>query len=67
MFEINSFILSDEEFNLWIMEEFCDDNIINDYMQKYYIPSGDLSISNFREFIEKRNEIIKLELSKNLK
>lgn len=58
---------NDKEFNLWIMQEFSDANRRNDYMQKHYIPNVDLSISNFREFIEKRNEIIKIELTKNLK
>ena len=58
---------NDKEFNLWIMQEFSDANRRNDYMQKHYIPNVDLSISNFMEFIEKRNEIIKIELTKNLK
>lgn len=58
---------NDKEFNLWISQEYYDDNMKNDYMQKHYIPNVDLSISNFKEFIEKRNNIIRLELSKNLK
>ena len=53
---------NDKEFNLWISQEYYDDNMKNDYMQNV-----DLSISNFKEFIEKRNNIIRLELSKNLK
>ena len=58
---------NDKEFNLWISQEYFDDNRKNDYMQKHYIPNVDLSISNFKEFIEKRNNIIRLELCKNLK
>lgn len=58
---------NDKEFDKWIDETFHDINIKNDYIQKHYIPNVSLNISNFKEFIEKRNEIIKSELAKNLR
>lgn len=58
---------NDKEFDKWMDETFNDINIRKDYIQKHYIPNKNLNISNFKEFIEERNKIIKLELSKNLK
>lgn len=58
---------NDKEFSLWINEEYSDETRKNEYMKKHYIPNVDLSISNFKEFIEQRNAIIRLELAKNLK
>ena len=46
---------------------FENDQSRNDYITKHYIPNVDLNILNFKEFIEKRNDILKNELSKRLK
>ncbi|MDB8803586.1 GmrSD restriction endonuclease domain-containing protein [Romboutsia sp. 1001216sp1] len=58
---------NDKEFSIWINEMFENDQSRNDYITKHYIPNVDLNILNFKEFIEKRNDILKNELSKRLK
>lgn len=58
---------NDKEFSLWINEKYSDETRKIEYMEKHYIPNVDLSILNFKEFIKERNDIIRLELSKNLK
>ncbi|MGL5749895.1 MAG: GmrSD restriction endonuclease domain-containing protein, partial [Paraclostridium sp.] len=58
---------NDKEFDKWIDETFNDDTLKNEYIKKHYIPNVSLNITNFKEFIEKRNNIIKIELLTNLK
>ncbi|WP_223643094.1 DUF262 domain-containing protein [Planococcus sp. 4-30] len=49
---------SDQDFEEWINKVYKDDQSKNDYFNKHFIPHVDLSIVNFKEFIEQRRELL---------
>lgn len=49
---------SDKDFDSWIKEKYPNENDRKVYMERHYIPDVDLSLENFREFIEKRQRLI---------
>ena len=49
---------SGKDFDYWIKEKYPNDNDRKAYMEKHYIPDVDLSLGNFREFIEERQKLI---------
>ena len=50
---------SGKDFNVWIKEEYPNEDARKAYMKTNYIPDDvDLSLGNFKEFIEKREELI---------
>lgn len=49
---------SDIEFDLWLNKVFPDEKIRNEYKFKNYIPDLDLTLDNFINFFEKREELI---------
>jgi len=54
---------SDKDFEKWLFKTFPDEKDRKYYMKKNYIPENiDLSLNNFKEFIEKRKELIKKQL-----
>lgn len=54
---------SNKFFKEWIKETFNTEDSIKEYMNKHYIPDIDLDITNFNEFIEKRESLIKNKLA----
>jgi hypothetical protein len=57
---------SDTDFSLWIDEKFQSADEKNEYMRKHDIPEVDLSLMNFRQFVEERTKGIQNELRKLL-
>jgi len=49
---------SGKDFDHWIKEMYPNDNDRRAYMERHYIPDVDLSLGNFREFIEERQKLI---------
>ncbi|HSI66422.1 MAG TPA: DUF1524 domain-containing protein, partial [Planococcus sp. (in: firmicutes)] len=49
---------SDHNFVEWVDKNYKDTQSKNDYFNKHFIPDVDLSLNNFREFIEKRKELL---------
>jgi len=49
---------SDKDFEEWFNETFKDDSAKSDYLAKHYIPNVSLKFTNFKEFAEKRRELI---------
>lgn len=49
---------SDHNFEEWVDNNYKDTQSKNDYFNKHFIPDVDLSLNNFREFIEKRKELL---------
>lgn len=49
---------SGKDFNKWIVEKYPDKAERKEYMKRHYIPDVDLSLENFREFIQKREILI---------
>lgn len=49
---------SDKDFNEWVNSVYKDDTSKKDYFRKHFIPKTDLHITNFREFIDKRKELL---------
>ena len=49
----------DQDFNHWLNEKYQKGKVRDAYMGKHYIPDVDLSLNNFRQFIEKREELLK--------
>ncbi|MDR6124063.1 uncharacterized protein with ParB-like and HNH nuclease domain [Bacillus sp. SLBN-46] len=49
---------SNVEFDKWLNETFKDVAAKNDYLAKHYIPICDFGLTNFQEFIEKRNGLL---------
>lgn len=49
---------SKKMFDEWIVEMYPDENDRKMYMERNYIPNCSLDIKNFKEFIEKRKELI---------
>ncbi len=49
---------SGKDFIDWIKEKYPNDNDRKAYMEKHYIPDVDLSLENFKQFIEERKKLI---------
>lgn len=49
---------SGKDFDAWLTEKYSSKADRKDYMAKHYIPDVDLSLGNFREFIEKREKML---------
>ncbi|WP_281862688.1 DUF262 domain-containing protein [Planomicrobium okeanokoites] len=49
---------SDHNFEVWVDKIYKDAQSKNDYFNKHFIPKVDLSLSNFKVFIEKRRELL---------
>lgn len=49
---------SGKDFDAWLTEKYPSKADRKDYMTKHYIPDVDLSLANFREFIEKREKML---------
>ena len=57
---------SDTDFCDWIDENFPSDQSKSEYMRRHFIPDVDLTLSNFPEFVEKRNLRFRSELCRIL-
>ncbi|MGY0219000.1 DUF262 domain-containing protein [Endozoicomonadaceae bacterium StTr2] len=57
---------SGKDFKSWLHEKFPNKSDRKSYMEKHFIPDIDLTIENFREFIEKREALIVKEFKKLL-
>jgi len=58
---------SDSDFREWLNKTFRDKDAQSDFMRKNYIPPDmDLSFSNFAEFSEAREDLIKHRLKRLL-
>lgn len=52
-----------KDFKQWLNETFPNENERKDYMKKHYIPIDiELDFDNFKEFVEKRSDLIKTHL-----
>lgn len=49
---------SGTDFDVWIKEKYPNDDDRKAYMKKNYIPDIDLSLENFKEFIQEREKLI---------
>ena len=49
---------SGKDFKAWLMEKYSNEIDRKAYMKKHYIPDVDLSLENFKDFIEKRKILI---------
>ena len=49
---------SGEDFATWLTKKYPSVEARRDFMKKHYIPDIDLSIGNFREFIEEREKLL---------
>ena len=49
---------SGTDFDVWIKEKYPNKDDRKAYMERNYIPDVDLSLENFKEFIEKREKLI---------
>lgn len=49
---------SDKDFKTWIEEKYPVKAERKEYMKRHYIPNVDLSLENFKEFIEEREKLI---------
>jgi hypothetical protein len=49
---------SGKDFNQWVNEKYPDKDDRRAYMERHYIPDVDLSIGNFRKFVEERQKLI---------
>jgi len=49
---------SGKEFVDWMKEKYPDDDDRKAYMEKHFIPDVDLSLENFKQFIEERKKLI---------
>ena len=49
---------SGTDFDVWIKKKYPDKNDRKAYMERNYIPDVELSLENFREFIEEREKLI---------
>jgi len=57
---------SDADFCDWIKENCPSDQSKSEYMRRHFIPDVDLTLSNFPEFVEKRNLRLRSELCRIL-
>ncbi len=55
---------SGKDFNKWIVEKYPDEGERKEYKKRHYIPNVDLSLENFREFIQEREILITTAFSK---
>lgn len=54
---------SDKDFKVWVDETYPAEDQRQQYMERHYIPSEvELDFSNFKEFFEKRNSLLKRKL-----
>ncbi len=58
---------SGKEFDVWIKEKFPNKKDRKAYMERHYIPDVDLTLDNFRQFIEERETMLVMEFKKLLK
>jgi len=58
---------SGKGFDIWIKEKYPDNNDRKAYMERHYIPDVDLTLENFRQFIEEREKLLVAEFKKLLK
>lgn len=49
---------SAKDFDIWIKEKYPSKDQRNAYIERHYIPDVDLSLDNFKEFIEEREKLI---------
>jgi hypothetical protein len=49
---------SGKEFSKWIEEKYPNEKERKQYMERHYIPDCSLEMINFRDFIEKRKNLI---------
>lgn len=57
---------SGKDFNVWINDKYPNKKDRRAYMERNYIPDIDLTLENFREFIEKREKLLVAEFKKIL-
>jgi len=57
---------SDADFCDWLNENYPSDQSKSEYMRRHFIPDVDLTLSNFPEFVEKRNLRLRSELCRIL-
>ena len=57
---------NDSYFEDWMNEEYSDDDQRKDYMKKHYIPDVDFAFSNFVEFYQEREKLLRAALKKEL-
>jgi hypothetical protein len=57
---------SDSEFKKWLDSTFPSKKEKTEYMERHNIPDVDLSLANFRKFIEERKVLLRKNLSKVL-
>lgn len=57
---------SAKEFNVWIQDIYPIEQDRKTYMEKHYIPNVNLSLENFKEFIEERKKLIFAAFKKDL-
>lgn len=58
---------SNQYFNEWLNKTYPDKSKREKYMEENCIPDIDLSFGNFKEFVEKREELLRQKLKENLK
>jgi NDP-sugar pyrophosphorylase family protein len=49
---------SGKDFNAWLTEKYPSKADRKEFMVKHYIPDVDLTLANFKEFIEKREKML---------
>ena len=49
---------SGKDFDVWIVEKYPNSKDREAYMERHYIPTIDLSLGNFRQFIEERKKLL---------
>jgi len=49
---------SAKDFDVWIKEKYPNENDRQAYMERHYIPDIDLTLENFRQFVEERTKLI---------
>ncbi len=54
---------SGRDFNEWLTETYTSPDERGDYLRKNYIPDTDLSLTNFLEFFEKREKLLREKLA----
>lgn len=57
---------NDTDFKIWFDRHYKTQESKNGYMERHYIPSVDLSLKNFREFVEKRRSKLRSKLKEIL-
>lgn len=57
---------SGKDFDVWIKEKYPNQKDKKAYMERHYIPDIDLTLENFRQFIEEREKLLVAEFKKLL-